>query len=104
MYIEMHSGGKKIKNWHIPYQFGPYPMDGEMIEIKELQLAFKVMECKVDAGPLVYSQPYEMYLVVRSEMRPSMISDEEYNDFLISVAKRKIKRTALANKKQLSYG
>lgn len=92
MTIELHANGKQVRNWRIDYDFGPFPMDDEMIEDKERDLKIHVLECKVDAGSVIYTDPWIMYAVVRSALRPEKIGEDDYAKFQVTVAKNKIKR------------
>jgi hypothetical protein len=92
MTMELHIEGIPVKIWHVPYTFGPFPLTDIIIQLKELGMKNKVLECKIDAMSLIYDQPYQMFYVVRSKMRPEEIDANEYADFLITVAKNKQKQ------------
>ncbi|MEP7111363.1 MAG: hypothetical protein ABI760_25430 [Ferruginibacter sp.] len=97
MTIELYLNGKPRKAWILDYTFGFSPTNGVQMELKELDLALKVMECKVDAGPLIYGNCYEMFAVIRSSLNTEKISADEYAGFLNMVRKNEIKRSGAFN-------
>jgi hypothetical protein len=52
MTMELHIEGIPVKIWHVPYTFGPFPLTDIIIQLKELGMKNKVLECKIDAMSL----------------------------------------------------
>lgn len=90
--IELHINDKTVKLWYIDYELGPFPLIGTQMKIKELQLDKTVLECKCDMAPMISENPYQMYAVVQSRLRPDKIPESEYQEFLLKVAQKRIKK------------
>lgn len=91
MIIELIIHGKTAKIWLAEYRFGPEPITAEVMSRKQLELDNKILECKVDAGPLIYNSNYEMYVTVKSKLNPADISKDEFEEFVLQVAVIKAK-------------
>ena len=88
MTIELHVNGRPVKIWPMNYALGPVPMNSHIMSFKQLMLEKTVLECKVDAGSIIYQEPYQMYVVVRSAMRPENIDAVEYAKFEMKYPKK----------------
>jgi len=92
MTIEIHINGKPARIWQVDYKFGPFPMDDEMIEEKERDMKIRVLECKIDAAPMIYENPYKMFAVVKSRLSCKDIDPNDFANFLMLVDYNKKKR------------